>query len=411
MNFFVKYKKIMLVVIFLAVVFVFGYLLYALFFKLPEEEAVPSPPVSTTTPAGLPIAEIGPGQVVETGEARPLPEGEAGEEIASERALGGITQTVELNRDKTLAATLTGDGSNLQYYSQTDGKFYKIDKDGQATVLSDKIFHNVETIKWAPDKNKAILEYPDGANIIYNFSTGKQITLPTHWKDFDFSPDSGQIVMKSIGLDPDNRWLAITNEDGSKTRAIEAIGEKDATVYPSWSPNNQIIAMYTEGIDFDRQEVFFVGLNEENFKSTVIEGRGFIPQWSPKGDQLLYSVYSSNNDLKPMLWIVGAQGDSIGAGRKSLGLETWADKCAFASTTELYCAVPRELESGSGLFPELAANTPDRLYQIDITTGLKKLVAIPDGDYNMSDLIISGDGSYLYFTDKTTQRLNKINLK
>ncbi|MDD5555036.1 MAG: hypothetical protein PHU57_05485, partial [Patescibacteria group bacterium] len=210
---------------------------------------------------------------------------------------------------------------------------------------------------------------------------------------------------------PGNRWLAITNEDGSKTTAIEAIGEKDETVYPSWSPNNQVIAMYTEGADFDRQEVFFVGLNQENFKSTIVEGRGFQPQWSPKGDQLLYSVYSSGNDLKPMLWLVGAQGDSIGAGRKSLGLETWANKCAFASDTDLYCAVPRDLETGAGLFPELAENTPDRLYQIDIATGLKKLVAIPDGDYNMSDLIISEDGSELYFTDKTTQRINKINLK
>ncbi|MFA4833955.1 MAG: hypothetical protein WC619_03880, partial [Patescibacteria group bacterium] len=172
-----------------------------------------------------------------------------------------------------------------------------------------------------------------------------------------------------------------------------------------------VIAMYTEGNDFDRQEVFFVGLNQENFKSTIVEGRGFQPQWSPKGDQLLYSVYSSNNDLKPMLWLVGAQGDNIGAGRKSLGLETWADKCTFASDTDLYCAVPRDLETGAGLFPELAENTPDRLYQIDMATGLKKLVAIPDGDYNMSDLIISEDGRNLYFTDKTTQRINKINLK
>ncbi|MFA4834342.1 MAG: hypothetical protein WC619_05940, partial [Patescibacteria group bacterium] len=280
MNFFIKYKKIILIVAFLAAIFVFGYLLYALFFRPPAEEVIPSQPISTTTPAGLPSASTGPGQVVGPEETGALPEGGEGE-TASERALGGITQTVELSQTQALAATLAGDGSNLQYYSQADGKFYKIDKDGQVTVLADKVFHNVETIKWAPDKNKAILEYPDGANILYNFSTDKQVTLPTHWKDFDFSPDSSQIVMKSIGLDPNNRWLAITNEDGSKTTAIEAIGEKDETVYPSWSPNNQVIAMYTEGNDFDRQEVFFVGLNQENFKSTIVEGRGFQPQWSP----------------------------------------------------------------------------------------------------------------------------------
>ncbi|MDD5555044.1 MAG: hypothetical protein PHU57_05525, partial [Patescibacteria group bacterium] len=242
MNFFIKYKKIILVVAFLAVVVILGYLLYIWFFRPPAEEIIPSQPASTTAPAGLPSAQTGPGQVVEQGETGALPEG--GEaEIASERALGGITQTVELSPAQALSATLAGDGSDLQYYNQSDGKFYKVDKNGKITILSDKVFHNVETIKWAPDKNKAILEYPDGANILYNFSTNKQITLPTHWKDFDFSPDSSQIVMKSIGLDPGNRWLAITNEDGSKTTAIEAIGEKDETVYPSWSPNNQVIAM------------------------------------------------------------------------------------------------------------------------------------------------------------------------
>jgi len=103
--------------------------------------------------------------------------------------------------------------------------------------------------------------------------------------------------MKSIGLDTDNRWLAIANDDGSNVRAIEPLGEKDDTVYPSWSPNKQMIAMYTEGKDFTSQNVYFVGLNNENFKSTLVEGRGFQPKWSTSGNQLLYSVYSSDNDM------------------------------------------------------------------------------------------------------------------
>jgi len=212
-----------------------------------------------------------------------------------------------------------------------------------------------------------------------------------------------------MGDDPDNRWLAIANDDGSKARAIEPLGGKDATVYPSWSPNNQTIAMYTEGIDFDRQEVFFVGLNNENFKSAVIEGRGFQPKWQPEGNKLLYSVYSSTTDMKPNLWVVNARGESIGSGRKNLNVATWANKCAFANNNEIYCAVPEYLEEGAGLLPELAANTKDNLYKIDIRTGMKKLVAVPDGSYNMSDVIVSGN--YLYFTDKTTKKLYTIKLR
>ncbi|MEI6597342.1 MAG: hypothetical protein WCL13_04030, partial [bacterium] len=189
------------------------------------------------------------------------------------------------------------------------------------------------------------------------------------------------------------------------------LGDKDATVYPSWSPNNQTVAMYTEGVNYDQQKVYFVGLNQENFKALTIEGRGFEPKWSPKGDNLLYSVYSSTSDLKPELWIASAQGENIGVGRDKLDIQTWANKCVFSSATEIYCAVPESLEEGAGLFSDLAKNTKDNLYKIDTKTGLKKLIAIPDGDFTMSDLIVSDNGYYLYFIDTKTEKINKIKLK
>ena len=382
-----------------------------MFFKPAATKPIITEKKTETAPMGLPIAPAGPGQIVDPAPGAGLPAEKIISPAASKTATGGLTQTKELNQEPSLYATLSDNGTGLQYYNKKDGKFYKIGNDGKIIALSDKIFHQVESAVWSPDKNKAILEYPDGANILYDFNNNKQTTLPAHWKDFNFSSNSQQIVMKSMGLDPDNRWLAISNADGSKTRRIEALGDKDSTVYPSWSPNSQSIAMYTEGIDFDRQEVFFVGLNKENFKSMVIEGRGFRSKWSPKGDKLLYSVYSSKNNLKPMLWIADAQGERIGSGRKSFGVETWADKCAFADDTNIYCAVPEKLEEGAGLFPEMALHTKDNLYKINTKTKLKKLVAVPDGSYNMSNIIISDNGKHLYFTDAVTGRLNKIDLK
>src|SRR3989338_2714976 len=49
----------------------------------------------------------------------------------------------------------------------------------------------------------------------------------------------------------------------------------------------------------------------------------------PDGQSLLYSVSSPASEYKPALWIANAAGDSIGENRRSLGLNTWADKCAF----------------------------------------------------------------------------------
>jgi len=412
MDLLIRYKKVLMASGFILIVLLLGYLLYLLFFK-PSLPTGPGPAAtSTTATGGLPVA--GTGQVTPAGEpvsGLPSEEQPAGLPAASEVARGGLTQTAALNQAPSLGAVLASNGSDLQYYNQPDGKFYRLTKDGQATLLSDTVFHEVQKITWSPDKNKAILEYPDQAKIIYDFKTQKQTSLPKHWQDFDFSPTGSKIVFKSLAEDADNRWLAITNDQGTDAQRIAALGDNEATVYPSWSPNNQTVAMYTEGINFDQQSVFFVGLNNENFKSLTVNGRGFESKWAPAGDRLLYSVYSSGSDLKPELWITNAQGENIGAGRTKLNVQTWANKCVFASNTSLYCAIPESLEEGAGLFPDLAKNTKDNLYQIDTQTGLKRLVATPTGDAAMTNLIVSSNGYYLYFTDANTGTINKIKLK
>lgn len=413
MDFIIRHKKIFLIAGFVLTVFILGYLLYVLFFRtsLPPA-AEEQTPAATTGAGGLPVSQTGAGQISEPEsgqEGLPAEPEQTGR--ASQTAQGGLTQTTELNQAPALGAALAADGNDLFYYNKQDGKFYRLTKDGQASLLAQAVFHEVEKITWSPDRSKAILEYPDQAKIIYNFQTNKQISLPKHWKDFDFSPDGLRIVMKSMAESEDNRWLAVVNDQGTEAKRVAALGDQDETVYPSWSPNNQTVAMHTEGLSFDRQRVFFIGLNEENFKALTIEGRNFSPKWSPEGDRLLYSVYSSANDLKPELWIAQAQGENIGAGRARLNLETWADKCVFASNAQVYCAVPERLEEGAGLLPELAKDTADNLYKIDLQSGAKKLVAIPDGRFTMSDLIVSANGAYLYFTDTHSGRINKIKLK
>jgi len=413
MNFFSRFKKVFLIIGFLVLVFIIGYLLWRFFFA-----ASPVSPTATSTPStigGLPSAGIGTTTGGISGEGGNLPggitipTGQPAEGAASPVAIGGLTATQTVTKNPTTGATLSSDG-RIQYYNRDDGKFYRLDDNGNAIALSDKVFYDVDNVVWAPNKNQAIIEYPDGNKILYNFQTKAQVTLPSHWQDFSFSPDSNQIISKSIGLDVENRYLVVSNDDGSQAVALENIGANDKTVTSSWSPNNQIVAMYTQGVDFNRQEVYFVGLNGENFKSTVVEGRGFESQWSTNGDKLLYSVYSTDTNLNPQLWLVGAVGDTIGQDRQSLSLATWASKCTFASNTEVYCAVPESLEKGAGMFPELADRTKDDLYKINLKTGSKELIAVPDGAYNISEVIVPANKDFIYFTDKTTNQIYKIDL-
>ncbi|HNX11218.1 MAG TPA: hypothetical protein PKI61_03685 [bacterium] len=419
MNFFNRYKKIIYIALFVLAVILIATFIWRAFFKT-KITTIPTPTGTTTTPGELPTAGEGGQQVSSTtpgtipgagtipGISGAIPT--TGPQVTA-TAQGGLTKVTPLNGGRALNPLLSSDGKNIQYYNQTDGKFYKINEKGEMVALSDKVFYNVKTVDWAPNGSKAVLEYPDGSNIVYDFNSQKQVTLPKHWEDFSFSKDSNQLVSKSLGTDPDNRWLITSNSDGSNSKVIEYIGENDEKVISSWSPNNQTIALYTEGIDFNRQQLFFVGQNGENFKSTIVEGRDVRAKWTPTGDRLLYSAYNSNSDLKPELWIVGAQGENIGAARTDLKINTWADKCTFATATEIYCAVPESLERGAGMLPDLALKTKDNLYKIDVTTGAKKLIAIPNGSFNINSLVVTKDQSQLYFTDQTSNQVYAVSLR
>ncbi|MFH1564346.1 MAG: hypothetical protein ABIC82_00650 [bacterium] len=408
-------KKILLVIAFLSSILLFGFLLWFFFFRAAPAEIInvgEDAAIGVLPPAGSDVNI----PVVSSDILGQLPASNINAPVSTtvqsaEKAQGGITKVQKVVSTSTKDATMSINGKDMTYYDTSDNYFYKIGSNGKITKLSDKKFYDVEKTYWSKDTSKAIIEYPDQSKIMYDFQTEKQYTIPKHWEGFDFSPDGEEIVTKSMGIDRDTRWLAIANADGSGARRIEPMGDNYAKVEPTWSPTGKIIATYAEGSGLESQDVYFIGTNNENFKSAAVKGRGFESAWSPAGSHLLYSVYSSETNYNPMLWITQADGESIGSGRQPLGLNTWSSKCAFSSNTKIYCAVPQTLEEGSGLFPEIANSTPDNLYEINLTTGVKKMIAIPEQNATIQNIMVSGDGRTLYYTDVNTGQISKINLK
>jgi len=403
------FKRIGLIILFIAITIAIGFGLYFMIFGLPEPapEIPPEPPVNV--PVGLEPSE--PAETTEPPEGEEevgLPEPPAVSPIAD----GGVTQVTPVTPASTRSAMLN-DSGELSYYNRNDGKFYRVQDDGTIVAMSDEVFYNVDEATFDPSGDSAILEYPDGSNIFYDFTTDTQVTLPQHWEDFDFSPQGTQIAAKSVGLDPSNRFVIVSNPDGSGAVPVQEMGQNQDEVIVDWSPNNQIVATATTGrkLGVDRHEVYFIGQHHENFRSLVVEGLNFQPKWSPTGEQLLYSSASNTSDWKPQLWIVDASGDDIGLNRRSISVETWAEKCTFSGTETLYCAVPRELPRGAGLQPRIADNTPDDIIKIDLVTGLQTSVAVPEGSHTIDSIMLTPDGENLYFTDKGTGQLNQIKLR
>lgn len=412
------WKKILLLIGFILIIIIAGYLIYTTFFApTPPPIVVPEKPSVVTPSLPLVEGEIPSGIIVEPEKITPptQPSPSAAPEIlptgVSKTAKGGLTQVVTLVSTSANGITLDSDGNNFLYYNNNDGKFYRITPDGKSTTLTDKTFYNVSNITWSPVKDKTVLEYPDGSNIVYNFKTNKQVTLPKHWTDFNFSPTGDQIAAKSIGDDINNRWLIITNEDGSEAKAIQELGNEADKVIVDWSPNRQMVGMYANEAGLDRQKLYFIGPNQENYKLLVLPGYGFVENWAPSGEQLLFSVYNNASDLKPELWISNIGGEITGSNRRALNVYTWADKCTFTDENTIYCAVPKSLQRGAALVAEFKEQTEDTIYKINTATGIKTLIADPYGEsYSIKDIMISNDQQYLFFTDYATNNLHKIQL-
>ncbi len=425
-------KKI-LIVIFLVVVVGFAWLLWFIFFRQPVVPLItPLPVEEEEEPAHLPVTkEAWEALTVEERVELGLPTLEWPEEVEKieeavppvervvpeidEIARGGKTWINPISDETVKGAELAGDGVNSIYYDQSTGHFYKTDNFGSKELLTDQAFYNVDSINWAPTKDRAIIEYPDGFKVMYDFDKKKQYTLPKNWQEFSWDSAGAHITFKSTSKYPENNWLAIARPDGTQARPIEHMGDNADKVTVSWSPNNQVIAFSATGTPRGawEQEILLIGQHGENFKSLIIEGRGFEPKWSPAGDRIAYSVYSAESGYQPRLYIVKAQGDEIGQSRINLNLATWAHKCTFSkSGGTLYCAVPRSLPEGAGLIPELAENSRDDFYEIDVNSGeITFLAEGAMGGYNVEKMYLSANGEQLYFVDKNTGRLRYIRLE
>jgi hypothetical protein len=404
-------KRIIYIVIFSIISILLGYLLYRIFFATPNSPTTTKPNKTTSTTTGGQQQFPQSGQGNQTGnitEPGTLPNAPGRQQGQTSNLPEPLVQTVI--KDPVVGARVSQNGS-LNYYNQLDGKFYRIGSDGKPQLLSDTVFYNVQKVTWSPTKNASILEYPDGSKIFYDFDTKKQATLPKYWEQFSFATQGDKIAAKSLGFSPENRWLVTANPDGSNTSLIAALGDNADKVTVNWSPNQQIVGTSLTGqsLGGDRQEVLFVGLHGENFKSTIVEGRDLRSLWSTDGKKLLYSVYSAQNNYKPGLWVVNAEGDAIGSGRKFLNISTWADKCSFSNPKTVFCGVPVTLDSGAGFAPSLANTTPDSLVKIDVETGAQTIIPMPE-DHIIDTINVSPDGQKLFFTDKQKAGIFSVNL-
>ena len=404
-----RMSRIFLIVGFCVLTLSIGIALYLVFF---QPILTPSVVPGSVAPGEQPVGTLPPSPQGAPVTTAPTPESEL--PTADTIAKGGVTKAPSLTTSAVASLNLSSDGKRLQFYDPNDGKFYRMDKTGAIERLSERKFPEAKNVVWNRGGEKAVIEFPDDSNILYDFDNETSVTLPKQWKDFAFSPNRGELIAKSIGLDPNNRFLIQSKDDGSNVRPLHNLGNNEHKVIVAWSPEDQVIGFADTDSSpgaLDRKMIFPLGKGNENFKGLTVEGLNFIPEWAPDGKRLLYSVVGSYSNYKPLLWVVNATPNTMGTGRRSIPLNTWADKCTFANASTLYCAVPNFLPDNAGLQRSLFTSTSDAFYKVDLDTGSTSLVAIPETESSAKQLFVAPDESSLYYTENATGILKTIQLK
>ena len=412
-------KKIIFLVFFISFTLGMAYFLYYMFTHRIGSAPTETPATTETTLGGLPKSGAGGKRqptIPSTQGGGTLPEGQGvseGEITTPETQISVETGTTLLRDAITQHVSIApGSDQAARFYNPDDGRFYKINADGSTTPMGQKQFFNVQNVEWGKRTDQTIMQFPDGKNIYYDFTEKKQVPLPSHWQDFKFSDDDTHMVAKSVGADPENRFLIVSKPDGGEAKAIESLGENQDKVESAWAPTGQIVAYAKTGEPQSggRQEIYLVGQNKENYRSLIVEGQGFLPNWSPTGKYVTFSVYADSSQNKPSLWVTSGEAGTIGQQRRKINLNTWADKCAWDSDAILYCAVPKDLPEFAGMDRDSYRTTPDEVYRVDLRSNISTKISTDKQVRPMQNIVISGDKTKLLFTDVANGKLYSYDL-
>ncbi|MCH8263032.1 MAG: hypothetical protein IIA77_08335, partial [Proteobacteria bacterium] len=265
-------KKILYIIVFIILVIGFGAMIYFVFIRdlvSPTNENIN---VNENVNGVLPITNGAvnvnrPGVENINAVINVTPPTNVNQERIDDIASGGETRTTTAIGTNTLAAESVADGTGIRYYDEILDQFFQLDALGNSIPLSSQKFPEADRISWSPTDNRAIITFPDGSNILYDFDKQDQVTLPKEWDDIQFSPSGDKIAFKNESSREGDRWLAISNPDGSEIQLIEPLGDNANDVAVNWSPSGQVVALFRESYSAAGQEIFLIGRSGENFKS------------------------------------------------------------------------------------------------------------------------------------------------
>lgn len=311
-----------------------------------------------------------------------------------------------------LGASVSDDA--LYYYSLDDKSLKKATLEGKnKAVLMSNLPGDVTRLLWSAKKDKVLLLIKQSTGSIWYFAElGNKTLVP-------LKPEIGRLTWDNFSekifyqyTDPvtKKRSLNSARPDGSDWKKLTDLGSDD--FFLAAVPGSSLVSFWSRPSAEKAGALETVGISGEGRRAwnNALYGADYL--WSPDGERVVTSASDGAGGKGLSLRVIGSDGTA-----KTLGIPTLLSKVTWSKDGHtLYYALPGSLPEDAVLpndYFEKPLHSKDTFWKIDLNTGKKtRLIELKETTraFDSSDLFLSSKEDALYFTDRVTKRLYRIEL-
>jgi len=324
------------------------------------------------------------------------------QEIIPEEYKDKLTQITNFS---VVSASLNKTRDKILYHKKDGGDLYSSDLNGQnQEKLSRITVVNMTEVIWSPARDRTAVFYLDGETLkgFIQVGTSSVTVLPQNIKSFSWSPDGNSLAYL---LQNENKLdLTIANSTGKNQRVVYSTPMLDVQI--TWSSVDKIL-LKTAPSGFSENYVFVYSINSQALTKLIGPYFGMMINTGFGAGDIIFSRTNANG-AAPRIYL-----GNISSGFDfRVNRNTISAKCVWASADKVYCATP-SIYNPDVVWPDDYLmgiyNSGDFIESFDVKNN--ETSNILKGNFDVSNLIVMPDESYLFFINRIDGTLWSFKLK
>lgn len=321
-----------------------------------------------------------------------------------------------VSEDALVAPVISNDQKKILYFSASNGNLYEMGLKGEdRRALAQDRLVGMEDVQWSPQKEQVIYSLPENGGrrfFVYDYNQEKHFQLKegidsVAWVDF-----GQKIIYKHFDSQTGKRTINISGIDGADSKTLAETEYRDVGIWKI--PGSLNVAFWNSPKSSQESFLKTAGINGEG-ENVFFSGKfGVDYLWSPDGSNILLAHSGDQTGKSMTLALI----DRKGLQYRSLSIPTFISKAVWSQDNKtIYYALPTALPKDAVLpddYVSRKVTTADTFWKVDISTGRKERVVSLENMTEIIDaenMILSPEEESLFFTDRSTGNLYKINIR